>query len=408
MLHRLDPAAAQTRAVVRVEGRPPGRLEELRVVGVATVDLDEERLAAGVRPPRDEDAGRLPVGRLEADDLDPELVERRDHVVGLGVPGRRAGGEPDDGRRDDRDEQRGDRPARRRGFDEDRAEEAEHEHPADEPLERADEVGDDGEDDRRGERDAEDGKRRGVDVEPHEIVELGPAARREPRRADRDRGGQDDRCERLEQDGGATADERQRERARPRAGRGCRRGSPRRARASPAGSRASGRASARRPTGEDGDEDPEPEERRDEQEDVGRAAVAATAARGGEDPRGQVPRRCGAGAHRASLRGCTAGFAALPRGGRPTLRRDGRGTRPRGAVLRGARGAVAPGDRPEPRAGRAHGDRRLLPRPPLAARCRHRVSRPLLTRAADDRSRDSSWVSCSRTTRVATRSSTRS
>ena len=209
VLHRLDPAAAQTRAVVRVEGRPPGRLEELRVVGVATVDLDEERLAAGIRPSRDEDAGRLPVGRLEADDLDPELVESRDHVVGLGVPGRRAGGEPDDGRRDDRDEQRGDRPARRRGFDEDRAEEAEHEHPADEPLERADEVGDDGEDDRRGERDAKDGKRRGVDVEPQEIVELGPAARREPRRADRDRGGQDDRCERLEQDGGATAHERQ-------------------------------------------------------------------------------------------------------------------------------------------------------------------------------------------------------
>ena len=119
VLDRLEPAAAQARAVVGVQRRPPDLLEQLRVVGVAPVHLHEQGLARRGEPARDEDAGGLPVGRLELLHLDAELTERRGDGVRLRVSGRGAEREADHRRGDERDEerQRGCRSARppRRG-----------------------------------------------------------------------------------------------------------------------------------------------------------------------------------------------------------------------------------------------------------------------------------------------------
>ena len=207
VLDRLEPAAAQARAVVGVQRRPPDLLEQLRVVGVAPVHLHEQGLARRGEPARDEDAGGLPVGRLELLDLDAELTERRGDGVRLRVSGRGAEREADHRRGDERDEERSEGAARRGRLDEDAAEQPQEQDPARDALERPHEVRHDREDDRCRERHPKHRERRLVDPQPGEVVEVGPAPDGEPGRDDRDRDGERDGQRRVREHGGAPAGE---------------------------------------------------------------------------------------------------------------------------------------------------------------------------------------------------------
>ena len=222
------------------------------------------------------------------------------------MPGRHAEREADDGRGDQRHEQRRDGAARRGRFDEDGAEHAEQQHPAHQPPERTDEVGDDRECDRGGERDPKHGEGRLLDVEPPDLVEVRPAPDREPGRDQRDpnperygRGG-------LEEDEGPPPgerrdDERDGEQGEAVVGELPARLEPARKRPEQPDQRAlEGRRRVHR------DQQPETGERGDQEEDVRRPAEPALTARGGEHPGGNVSARGARRRHRASLRGAAA------------------------------------------------------------------------------------------------------
>ena len=66
VLDRLHAREPQPRAGALVPERAPELRQQLAVVGVAAVDLDEQRPSGRVLGPRDEGAGRLARGRLDA------------------------------------------------------------------------------------------------------------------------------------------------------------------------------------------------------------------------------------------------------------------------------------------------------------------------------------------------------
>jgi hypothetical protein len=208
VLDRLDPAEPEPLPVVAIEGGAPEALEQVRVVGVAPVDRDEQRTAVGCEPAGDEDAGGLARGRLEGLHRDAELLHRREDAGRLGMSRGRAEGEPDDGGGHDADEEGcRDRPRRHR-LDERRGEEAREQDPAPRALERPDEVPADGEDHGRAERDAGDGERRRGRLPPEDLVGLGPAPDGDPRADDRERRRADEGAHGLEDDHHAARDDR--------------------------------------------------------------------------------------------------------------------------------------------------------------------------------------------------------
>ena len=261
-------------------------------------------------------------------DRDAELAKRRRDVLRLRVPGGRTEGEPNGGGGDEGDEEGGEGRARRGGLGQHRPGDAEEEHPPHRRLERPHEVRGDGEDDRGRCRDPQDGERRGVDPQAERVLDVGPAAEREPCRDERGGSGRHDRRHRLEPDGGASGrdgddhqdDREQREgvvedvpqRVEP----------VREAREEPD----ERPLEARRRV--DGDQYREPDQGGNEQEDVGRAPEARAGrgrtrrpgdggAVGGTTPGRRLPGRCRPSSARAeptSPIGGAAGRARHPQG----------------------------------------------------------------------------------------------
>ena len=207
VLDRLDPAEPEPLPVVAVEGGAPEALEQVRVVGVAAVDLDEQRAAVGCEPARDEDPGGLARGRLERLDRDAELLHRREDAIRLGMPRGRAEGKPDHRGGHDADEEGGRDRARRHRLDERRGEDAREEDPAPRARQRPDQVPADREDHGRAERDAGDGERRRGRLPPQDLVGVGPAPDGDPRADDRDRRRTDEGARGLEDDHRAARDD---------------------------------------------------------------------------------------------------------------------------------------------------------------------------------------------------------
>ncbi len=120
VLDLLQPAQGERRAGLAVPNHATQGGDELRVVRIASVDLDHERLAVVVECIHQKEAGGLPVGGADGSRRDSERVERGGDVGQTRSAPARTEGEVDGTGAHDGDEQAGQRSGRSRRIEQDR------------------------------------------------------------------------------------------------------------------------------------------------------------------------------------------------------------------------------------------------------------------------------------------------
>ena len=217
-LRGVQAAPSPRQSAAAVPDRAPERGDDLGVVGVAAVDLHQQRAPVVVDASNVEDAADLALVHDERSGANAELGERRRDVAETRPTCRRAEREPDPGGGGDPDQHRGDRSGRRADPHHRSTEHAEGDDPATEPAQRTDDERREGDDHGGGLGDPNVRKERCLARATERTVEVGPRADREPRRAQSHERGDEHRRHRLPDHSESSAYERrgqQREREEP-------------------------------------------------------------------------------------------------------------------------------------------------------------------------------------------------